>query len=107
MLKTMKKFLFRKVIKKDSDDDTKVLTGVLFEISIKEDMSDPFETIETQAPDGYEIAEEITFIAKHGTTITMYDNLVPLTPNTGDDSNIVLWSGLSISSAMLLGIMVL
>ncbi len=207
-----------KVIKKDSDDNTKVLTGVLFEISINEDMSDPFVTIETdetgvalfselelgtyyireakqvdgyvinetiykveitadgdvlevtcvntptemffskqnitnskelpgaqivikdketgdiidewvsteephiikylvegkeyimietQAPNGYDIAEEITFIAKHGSTITMYDKLTPKTPNTGDDSNIVLWSGLSVSSAMLLAIMML
>ena len=207
-----------KVIKKDSDDDTKVLTGVLFEISINEDMSEPFATvetdengvalfselelgtyyireakqvdgyvinetiykvevtadgdsleitcvntptemffskqditnskelpgahivikdketgeiidewvsteephiikylvegkeyimIETQAPKGYQIAEQITFVAKDGTTITMHDKLIPETPKTGDDSNIVLWSGLSISSAMLLGIMML
>jgi len=207
-----------KVIKKDSDDDNKVLTGVLFEISINEDMSEPFKTvetdengvalfselelgtyyireakqvdgyvinetiykvevtadgdsleitcvnkptemffskqditnskelpgahivikdketgeiidewvsteephiikylvegkeyimIETQAPKGYQIAEQITFVAKDGTTITMHDKLIPETPKTGDDTNIVLWSGLSISSAMLLGIMML
>ena len=63
--------------------------------------------IETQAPNGYQIAEQITFVAKDGTTITMHDKLIPETPKTGDDSNIVLWSGLSISSAMLLGIMML
>lgn len=63
--------------------------------------------IETQAPKGYEIAEQITFIAKHGTTITMYDKLTPKTPSTGDNSNVTLWCGLSASSALLLAIVML
>ena len=63
--------------------------------------------IETQAPNGYQIAEQITFVAKHGTTITMYDKLKIKTPNTGDDTNIVLWSGVALSSSMLLAIMML
>ena len=35
------------VIKKDADDDTKVLSGIKFNISIHEDMSDPFMMVET------------------------------------------------------------
>lgn len=205
-----------KVIKKDSEDDTKVLTGVLFEISVNEDMSNPFKTvgtdengvalfcelelgtyyireakqvdgyqpnetiykvevtangdilevtcvntptemffskqditnskelpgahivikdketgdiidewvsteephiikyiiegkeyimIETQAPTGYQIAEEITFVAKHGTTITMYDRLIQEAPKTGDNSNVLLWCGLSGVSFIALGLL--
>ena len=61
--------------------------------------------VETQAPKGYQIAEEITFVAKHGTTITMYDKLTPKTPSTGDTSNVTLWCGLSASSMLLLAIL--
>lgn len=45
--------------------------------------------IKTQAPDRYQIAEEITFVAKHGHTITMSEKLTQLTPNTGDNSHVV------------------
>ena len=207
------------VIKKDADDETKVLTGVKFNISIHEDMSEPFANAETDengvalfnelelgtyyiqeaaqvdgyivndhiykvditadgdslvvtcintptemvfskvdlttekelpgatititeketgevidkwvsteeshiikylvegkeyvmteeiAPKGYYKAESITFTAKHGEKITMKDKRIPeepKTPNTGDESNIILWSGLSASSALLLAIL--
>ena len=60
------------------------------------------------APKGYYKAESITFTAKHGEKITMKDKRIPeepKTPNTGDESNIILWSGLSASSALLLAIL--
>ena len=49
---------------------------------------------EKSAPDGYEIAESIEFVAKDGLTIVMEDSRIPSTPKTGDDSNIVHWLGI-------------
>ena len=47
------------------------------------------------APKGYELAESITFTAKDGTKITMKDKLIPEIPQTGDQTNLGLWLGLS------------
>lgn len=47
------------------------------------------------APKRYELAESITFTAKDGTKITMKDKLIPEIPQTGDQTNIGLWLGLS------------
>ena len=50
---------------------------------------------EKNAPKGYELAESITFTAKDGTKITMKDKLIPEIPNTGNQTNLGLWLGLS------------
>ena len=47
------------------------------------------------APKGYELAESITFTAKDGLKITMKDKLIPEIPNTGNQTNLGLWLGLS------------
>ena len=47
------------------------------------------------APKGYELAESITFTAKDGMKITMKDKLIPEIPQTGDQTNLGLWLGLS------------
>ena len=60
------------------------------------------------APDGYYKAESITFTAKDGEKITMEDKIIPKkteTPKTGDESNIIVWSGLAGSSVLLLAIL--
>lgn len=49
---------------------------------------------EKSAPEGYEIAESIEFVAKDGLTIVMQDSRIPSTPETGDGSNIVHWLGI-------------
>lgn len=53
---------------------------------------------EITAPNGYEIAEEISFIAGDGDKITMKNNLIPDTPKTGDDLFIFVYGGLVILS---------
>ena len=59
---------------------------------------------ETQAPNGYEIAEEITFVAGDGQKVTMKDTLAPVI-QTGNETNYVL---LSISFVVsLVGIVVI
>lgn len=63
------------------------------------------------APSGYDKAESITFIAKHGEKIVMKDKLLPekpKVPNTSDESNVLKYvllaslSGLSIISLFIL-----
>ena len=60
--------------------------------------------VEQISPKGYEIAESITFIAKDGEKIVMKDKLIPETPKTGDETNIMLWlSLLTLTTIGLLG----
>lgn len=47
------------------------------------------------APEGYEIAESIIFIANDNTKITMKDKMIPEVPDTGKQTNLGLWLGLS------------
>lgn len=49
---------------------------------------------ELVAPKGYEIAESITFKAEDGVKITMEDQLIPETPQTGDSTNLGLFVAL-------------
>lgn len=58
------------------------------------------------APKGYEFAETITFTAKDGMKFTMKDELIPEIPQTGDQTNLGLWLGLS-GISILVGIGVL
>lgn len=46
------------------------------------------------APEGYELAESITFTAKDNTKIIMKDKLIPEAPDTGEQTNLGLWLGL-------------
>lgn len=47
------------------------------------------------APENYDIAESITFVAKDGVKITMKDKLKPIVPDTGDKTNLNLYFGLA------------
>lgn len=57
---------------------------------------------ETIAPDGYDVAESITFTAKDDEKIVMKDKLIPVSVKTGDDSNIFLYSGIAATSGLAL-----
>lgn len=57
---------------------------------------------EVTAPQGYEIAESITFKAEDGQKITMKDRMIPEVPQTGDTTNIALYIGSAMLSLALL-----
>ena len=46
---------------------------------------------EITAPNGYLVAEEITFVAGDNEKVTMKNNLIPDTPKTGDDFSILMY----------------
>lgn len=54
------------------------------------------------APQGYTMAEKITFIAGDGEKVVMQDMPIPETPKTGDERNTMLWVILLGTSSILL-----
>lgn len=54
------------------------------------------------APKEYEIAESIIFTAKDGNKIVMKDKLKPKTPQTGDETNVGLWTTLALGAGAVL-----
>ena len=58
---------------------------------------------EKLAPENYDIAESITFVAKDGVKITMKDKLKPTVPDTGDKTNLKLYLGLAGASIAAIG----
>lgn len=56
--------------------------------------------IEKIAPNGYEVAECITFVAKDGEKIVMKDKLKPSSPKTGDTTNLTMWLALTLVSGI-------
>ncbi len=62
---------------------------------------------ETTAPEGYDVAESITFTAKDGEKIVMKDTLTPTAVKTGDNSNIAAYTGLTALSGLAFASMII
>ena len=58
--------------------------------------------IEKTAPEGYQLAESITFTAKDDTKITMKDKVIPKVPDTGKQANLGLSFGVTFITLLVL-----